>query len=99
MVYQSLSVCPKTRYVVTAQGMLGSPVNQDEWCFLQICERVANKCSKEVMLVDTQFTTLSFAFTSKKTQTTAQIQVYSNCLGSTKTEFNTVYIDNVNIII
>ena len=98
MIYQAVTLCPKTQYNITAQGKLGLPVNAKEKCYIQVCEKDSLKCSREASIVKTEFKTLMFNFTTKKTQTSGQIQVYVNCLGSNGHDINTVYLDNISIM-
>jgi hypothetical protein len=94
MLEQTVSICPGTVYTVTAYGR---HENRGENCYLQICHDDNNKCGMQTRLRRNVWTEASFSFRTTGQQTSALIQVYTECLGDVMTHVNIVYLDQISI--
>jgi hypothetical protein len=95
LIYQSVSVCPKTSYTLQAYGR----VNSKGTCYLQLCENSGTStiCSKQVLLKNNVWAGVSKTITTGKGQVTAEIDVFAECLFVTPGHINKVYIDDIKI--
>jgi hypothetical protein len=96
MIYQSVSVCPKTSYTISARAKIVTKGS----CSLYICENsgTSSVCSKEVAIKQgTQWTMVSKTFTTGRKQMTAEIDVFVDCGFVKEGRVNTVYLDSISI--
>jgi hypothetical protein len=102
MIYQTISVCPKTKHTIKAYGQLaiqsvGVGHKNPQICYLQLCEDSEAKCSREASLNGNKPTEVSWEFETSKNQKTAQFQVYVFCPLVTVGHINTVYLDQIAV--
>jgi hypothetical protein len=90
---QAITVCPKTSYTATLYGKIAA---KKQTCYLQVCESVKGKCSKQTTL-KTTWTAASVTFTTAKEQTAGNLKVYVECLGDDESGKNTVFLDKIQI--
>jgi hypothetical protein len=96
MIYQSVSVCPKSSYTIGARAKVGTKGS----CSLYICENsgTSSVCSKEATIKQGPlWTVVSKKFTTGHKQTTAEIDVFVDCGFVKEGRVNTVYLDTISI--
>lgn len=95
LIYQSVSVCPKTSYTIEVYGMMATKGT----CYLQVCENSGSStiCSKQALLKKNNWVGVSKTVTTGKTQTAAEIDIFMECLFVTQGGTSTVYIDDIKM--
>jgi hypothetical protein len=100
MIYQDITACPGTHYTLSAAVQLAVELTATKkkpqpTCYVTLCESVSGICSDGLTLNTGSFTTFTKKIKTGKKQTTAEVQVYVYCEGTTATQLSKIYLDEI----